>query len=162
MENSRRRRKARKTGREQSGKGENDSSIDRLSNLPEPLIHHILSFLDTKFAVQTSVLSRRWKSVWKQLPILSLRMKRTEDHWSFKSWVMKVLSLRYHFSLSKVVFSELAHEFHFVPEDWLLFGMVSRYALSHQTQHLRMHLIMICFHRCTRQLICLDSTLIAV
>ncbi|CAN0879839.1 Putative F-box/LRR-repeat protein At4g13960 [Linum grandiflorum] len=43
-------------------KGGDDSSIDRLSNLPEEVIHHILSFLDTKSAVQTSVLSQRWRS----------------------------------------------------------------------------------------------------
>ncbi|CAN0879068.1 Putative F-box/FBD/LRR-repeat protein At4g00315 [Linum grandiflorum] len=53
-----------------NSKEENDSSIDRLSNLPEAVIHHILSFLDTKSAVQTSVLSRQWKSSWKYLAVL--------------------------------------------------------------------------------------------
>ncbi|GAB2277850.1 hypothetical protein Dimus_012553 [Dionaea muscipula] len=36
------------------------SEMDRLSSLPDHVIGHILSFLDTKSAVQTSILSRRW------------------------------------------------------------------------------------------------------
>ncbi|CAN0879081.1 Putative F-box/FBD/LRR-repeat protein At4g13965 [Linum grandiflorum] len=44
--------------------------IDRLSNLPEAVIHHILSFLDIRSAVQTSVLSRQWRCAWKHLSVL--------------------------------------------------------------------------------------------
>ncbi|KAF5200555.1 F-box protein [Thalictrum thalictroides] len=44
---------------------------DKLSNLPEPILHHILSFLDMKYVVQTSVLSRRWRYLWFSLPFLS-------------------------------------------------------------------------------------------
>ncbi|CAN0864562.1 F-box/FBD/LRR-repeat protein At5g53840 [Linum grandiflorum] len=64
------RRQVEKAPTEQSGKGEDD---DRLSNLPEPLIHHILSFLDTKSAVQTSLLFRKWESTWKHLSVLDMR-----------------------------------------------------------------------------------------
>ncbi|GAB2277849.1 hypothetical protein Dimus_012552 [Dionaea muscipula] len=34
--------------------------MDRLSSLPEDVLGHILSFLGTKFAVRTSILSKRW------------------------------------------------------------------------------------------------------
>ncbi|KAI3889417.1 hypothetical protein MKW92_008970, partial [Papaver armeniacum] len=37
---------------------------DRLSDLPESLIRYILSFMDMKYAVQTSILSRRWRYLW--------------------------------------------------------------------------------------------------
>ncbi|CAL1385610.1 unnamed protein product [Linum trigynum] len=37
---------------------------DRLSSLPDDVISHILSFLPTKYAVGTAVLSRRWKDLW--------------------------------------------------------------------------------------------------
>ncbi|KAF5189902.1 Fbd-associated f-box protein [Thalictrum thalictroides] len=38
---------------------------DRISNLPEPILHHILSFLPTKDAVLTSTLATTWRYLWK-------------------------------------------------------------------------------------------------
>ncbi|KAI3872287.1 hypothetical protein MKX03_021409 [Papaver bracteatum] len=43
---------------------------DRISNLPDSLLHHILSFMDIKYAVQSCVLSRRWRYIWISLPFL--------------------------------------------------------------------------------------------
>ncbi|MFS8021011.1 putative F-box domain, leucine-rich repeat domain superfamily, F-box-like domain superfamily [Helianthus anomalus] len=37
---------------------------DRLSGLPEDTISHILSLMPTKFAVRTSILSKRWRYSW--------------------------------------------------------------------------------------------------
>lgn len=45
---------------------------DRISALPDELIHHILSFSQAELAVQTSVLSKRWKLIWTTLPFLNL------------------------------------------------------------------------------------------
>ncbi|XP_021735397.1 putative FBD-associated F-box protein At5g56410 [Chenopodium quinoa] len=45
-------------------------SYDRITDLPEPLKHHILSFLPTKYAVQTSILSSSWRMVWAGLRTL--------------------------------------------------------------------------------------------
>ncbi|CAN0891705.1 F-box/LRR-repeat protein 13 [Linum grandiflorum] len=50
------------------------SSIDRLSDLPDCMLHHILSFLDTQSSVQTSVLSKRWTSLWKYVHVLTFNM----------------------------------------------------------------------------------------
>ena len=49
---------------------EPDDDIDRISNLPDELRVHILTFLRIKEAVQTCVLSKRWKKTWASLPIL--------------------------------------------------------------------------------------------
>ncbi|EPS67260.1 hypothetical protein M569_07516, partial [Genlisea aurea] len=43
---------------------------DRISGLPNDIIHQILSLLPIKAVAQTSVLSKRWKSLWLTLPDL--------------------------------------------------------------------------------------------
>ncbi|XP_026442377.1 F-box/FBD/LRR-repeat protein At1g51370-like [Papaver somniferum] len=42
---------------------------DRISELPEHLIHHIFSFLDI---VSTSILSTKWRYLWTSTPIIDL------------------------------------------------------------------------------------------
>ncbi|KEH25345.1 F-box/RNI superfamily protein [Medicago truncatula] len=49
-----------------------DDNADKLSDLPDCVLLHILSFLNTKYAVQTCVLSKRWKNLWKCLPSLKI------------------------------------------------------------------------------------------
>ncbi|KAF9590668.1 hypothetical protein IFM89_036160 [Coptis chinensis] len=43
---------------------------DRLSFLPESILHHILSFLPTKCAIGISILATRWRYYWTSVPIL--------------------------------------------------------------------------------------------
>ncbi|CAL5031924.1 unnamed protein product [Urochloa decumbens] len=45
---------------------------DRLSSLPDALLHVIMSFLPVRQAVQTCVLSRRWEDLWCTMPYLSI------------------------------------------------------------------------------------------
>jgi hypothetical protein len=47
-----------------------DGNNKCLSNLPEEILLHILSFLPTKDVVRTSVLSKRWDYLWASIPNL--------------------------------------------------------------------------------------------
>jgi hypothetical protein len=47
-------------------------TTDRLSDLPDGLIHYIMSFLTAQEAVQTCLLSRRWEDLWCSMPCLSI------------------------------------------------------------------------------------------
>ncbi|TKY48233.1 F-box/FBD/LRR-repeat protein [Spatholobus suberectus] len=46
-------------------------SVDRISPLPDHVIHHILSHLrNVKDAIRTSILSKRWRALWHSFSIL--------------------------------------------------------------------------------------------
>ncbi|KAM0059697.1 putative F-box domain, leucine-rich repeat domain superfamily, F-box-like domain superfamily [Helianthus debilis subsp. tardiflorus] len=68
---------------------------DRLSSLPDDLIHKILSFVSIKSAVETSVLSPRWRYIWTSMPYLNFS---TNDFprmlYKFSTFVEHVLSGR--------------------------------------------------------------------
>ena len=66
--------------------------IDRLSDLPDCLIHHILSLIDIKSAVQTCILSQRWNNFWTSLPKLNFDSQSFNKLTPFKKFVLNVLS----------------------------------------------------------------------
>ncbi|GJR77099.1 F-box domain containing protein [Tanacetum coccineum] len=67
---------------------------DRLSNLPDDLIHKILSLVGTKLAVQTSALSPRWRYLWTTLPCLNFSRENFKTLPKFFNFVTHVLSCR--------------------------------------------------------------------
>ncbi|XBI50605.1 hypothetical protein VPH35_113988 [Triticum aestivum] len=46
--------------------------VDRLGDLPDCLLHVILSYLRSRQAVQTSVLSRRWRHLFRDVPCVDI------------------------------------------------------------------------------------------
>lgn len=48
-----------------------EENKDRLSELPEHLIYHILSFLAMKDVIGTCVLSKKWRYIWSSVPCLN-------------------------------------------------------------------------------------------
>ncbi|KAI3836544.1 hypothetical protein MKW92_012539 [Papaver armeniacum] len=72
---------------------------DRISELPEPLILHIFSFLPIKCVVSTSILSKTWRYRWTSIPIIDFRDRRcpsayTKETKAFIRFVDRVLSFR--------------------------------------------------------------------
>ncbi|XP_074284210.1 putative F-box/LRR-repeat protein At4g15060 [Silene latifolia] len=64
--------------------GEFDS-MDRLSDLPDFIIHHIISYLDMEEAYRTSVLSKKWNQIFATNPILDF------DHYYNRKFPMETL-----------------------------------------------------------------------
>ncbi|KAF9615397.1 hypothetical protein IFM89_023048 [Coptis chinensis] len=77
-------------GRHQLGQSE-----DIISNLNEDVILYILSFLDIKAAVVTSLLSRRWRYLWSSLRVLNFdqRFYPWFKKYPFKNSLDKVINV---------------------------------------------------------------------
>ncbi|KAF7082458.1 hypothetical protein CFC21_086328 [Triticum aestivum] len=64
-----------------AGKSSNSKSSreDRISDLPDDVLHHVLGFLRADQAVRTCLLARRWRHLWK-----SMRCLRINDMGSWR------------------------------------------------------------------------------
>ncbi|KAF3339784.1 F-box domain containing protein [Carex littledalei] len=75
-------------------------AMDWFSSLPDEILPKILSFLSTKEAVQTCILSKRWRNAWTFLPVLKFSVA---DYWvdgsfeddKFNNFLSGVLENRY-------------------------------------------------------------------
>ncbi|MCH80914.1 F-box family protein [Trifolium medium] len=107
---------------------------DRLSDLPDCVILHILSFLNAKHAVQTCVLSTRYENLWKRIPVLILDSSESNFRTLkiFTEFVSNVLSHRdSSISLQTLNFKRK----HGRLEPQIIKNIVD-YALSHNVQQL--------------------------
>ncbi|PWA66628.1 F-box domain, Leucine-rich repeat domain, L domain-like protein [Artemisia annua] len=71
-----------------------DVEVDRLSSLPDDLIHKILSFNDTIDAINTSTLSSRWRCIWTTMTCLDFSSEDFPNLPKFSKFVKHVLSGR--------------------------------------------------------------------
>ncbi|CAN6340821.1 unnamed protein product [Urochloa humidicola] len=65
---------------EPSGAGASMAPADRLSALPDKVLHHVMSFLRAWEVARTCVLSRRWRHLWASAPCVDLRVWRLGRH----------------------------------------------------------------------------------
>lgn len=79
-----------------------ENGVDHISNLPDPILHLILSSLQsTEQAIRTSVLSTRWRYLWTSIPNVDIDCSRalkpfkTNEFEDFVYWVFvnKTLNL---------------------------------------------------------------------
>ncbi|XP_074284633.1 uncharacterized protein LOC141609479 [Silene latifolia] len=65
-------------------------TVDRISELPEFILHTILSMLDTNEACRASVLSKRWYDVWSSIPVLDFRFQYFKADWDCSKYDFNV------------------------------------------------------------------------
>ncbi|XP_035842023.1 F-box/FBD/LRR-repeat protein At5g56420-like [Helianthus annuus] len=105
--------------------------VDRLSNLPNDLIHKILSFIDVKYAIRTSALSSRWRYIWTSMPCLNFSSEGFHSLPEFSKFVTRVLSTRN--NKTEVRYVKLA----FCGKDSEAFvKRILKYSFSHNVQQL--------------------------
>ncbi|ESQ45514.1 hypothetical protein EUTSA_v10011064mg, partial [Eutrema salsugineum] len=76
----------------ESLRNRNSVNEDRISELPEALLLEILSSLPTENVIATSVLSKRWRSLWKMVPKLEFDSKiHKSEHHRFSEIVCRSL-----------------------------------------------------------------------
>jgi len=110
---------------------DNQNEEDMISDLSDDVLIHILSSLNTKKAVQTSILSKRWTNLWKTLPMLILSTRNFSTEESFQEFASQILSLRDDStSIHTLCFH---HTFNLKAS---LFQRIVKYAISHNVQHL--------------------------
>ncbi|GMI85280.1 hypothetical protein like AT3G59190 [Hibiscus trionum] len=78
--------------------------LDRISSLPDPILCHILSFLPIKDAVQTSVVSPRWRYLFASMPTLDFQYCLSKTYprpvaENFKNFVDRLLFSPNHVTL---------------------------------------------------------------
>ncbi|KAL6599151.1 hypothetical protein ACP70R_046015 [Stipagrostis hirtigluma subsp. patula] len=70
-------------------------AYDRLSDLPDTMLHHIMSFLSAQEVARTSVLSQRWRLLWTSAPCLDISVDQFgNDRRRFSKFIDQFLQLR--------------------------------------------------------------------
>ena len=72
------------------------TNTDIISDLPDSLLSHIISFLPTRDSVATSILSSRWRPLWTLVPALHLDQRKLTQNrnYSFADIVSGIWTVR--------------------------------------------------------------------
>ncbi|XP_061369447.1 F-box/LRR-repeat protein 13-like [Gastrolobium bilobum] len=110
------------------------SENDRISNLPNSILLHILSFMKIIDAVQTCILSRRWKDIWKSIPNLTLHTSDFGKPSLFSDFVSGIVSCRDG--------NHPLHDLNFDRHGYFphrILTSLMNYAVLHNIQHLKIY-----------------------
>lgn len=82
------------TKRKKGSRRDTKEGKDMFSELPDCVLVHVMGFMDIKSAIQTCVLSKRWKDLWKHLTSLTFRYIDFGSMPRYNKFVYRVLSTR--------------------------------------------------------------------
>ncbi|XP_045804761.1 F-box/LRR-repeat protein At3g26922-like isoform X2 [Trifolium pratense] len=127
---------------------DNQNEQDRISHLSDCLLLHILSFFNTKQAVQTSILSKRWINLWKILPTIKFSKNDFTYSSVFREFMSQFLSLRDNSTTTCAL--RLYNSYSLGIN---LFQKTIKYVVSHNVKHLQLDVLTIeyfpsCFFSC--------------
>ncbi|XP_050232870.1 F-box/LRR-repeat protein At3g26922-like isoform X2 [Mercurialis annua] len=108
---------------------------DRISELPDCILHHVFSFADTSDVVRTCVLSKRWRYLWTSLPCLNFNFRKfsrviSSKRSSFINFIHQLLLRRNSIPIHTFLYSAPLEVKSTAVESWIY------YAIKHQVQHL--------------------------
>jgi len=110
-----------------------DRDADKPSDLPDHILLHIIEFLKIKQSVQTCILSKRWKGLWKHLTNLKFHHSYPDQSNIFCNFVSQILSNRDDSTpLHRLNFKHID----FIEPSKTTLLEVMRYAESHNVQQL--------------------------
>ncbi|OMO77172.1 hypothetical protein CCACVL1_15179 [Corchorus capsularis] len=111
------------------------AEMDRLTDLPDGILLHILSFLmdfSYRRCVQTTLLSKRWNNLWTSVPDLICHRGESKNVPSFKKFVRHVFSRRQNLPLNKLSLDYYGKDKSFITT-------IINYAISHNVQHFSLY-----------------------
>lgn len=132
------------------------SGEDKMSLLPEDLLCKILSFLRTKCAVSTSVLSSRWRNIWLGVPRLDLNAFDFPNYDACVSFVDMFHNGSY-LSEFKLTFDQGLRGHNFSPLEPCLSRVLKRSKIQHfeVLNHCRYVIEIPLTHSVCKELVCL-------
>ncbi|KAF3496993.1 hypothetical protein DY000_02053759 [Brassica cretica] len=120
--------------------------MDHISGLPDEVLSHILSFLPTKLAALTSVLSTRWRNLLTLVPNLDI-----SSHNKIVQLDGSVSCAIYGAIRKEDMYGTMRSFMAFMERDWLC------RSFSYFAKMVVMILIIFCLKRCSRDLRCKDK-----
>ncbi|XP_045803001.1 putative FBD-associated F-box protein At5g56440 [Trifolium pratense] len=110
---------------------------DKFEDMPNCVVLHTLSFMETKDAVRTCVLSKRWRNLWTGIPCLNFNSKSFSRLVDFRRFVVCVLSRRDSSAVKVLNYSRTGVDY---ATDQNLFNKVIDYVTSHGVEEIRVNL----------------------
>ncbi|XP_050231936.1 F-box/FBD/LRR-repeat protein At2g26030-like isoform X2 [Mercurialis annua] len=106
--------------------------IDRISELPDCLLHQIFCFLDSIDVVKTCILSKRWRYLWASSPYLNFKFINfySSKKKYFINFINQFLLRRNSIPIHRFIYHVDFHVEASMVESWIC------YAVKHQVQHL--------------------------